>query len=488
MIASNTLTGVIVGGKPPMLLLLLASLATTALAGCATPEYPIKANYTPPPPITPKYPITQTPASLTEPASATDQARNASTQSEPAPIATDAPAAAPTSSPAPVQSSSLPPVTTAPESRAPAPAETSAPPPSPAYQPAPTPPPVYEAPVRRTEVRVVTGGKLVKARGMYRDYEVQEGDHLDAIARDLEASRDELVEVNHLKRPYRLRPGQHIRVPVAKAYVVESGDTLATIGRRFGVGVGELANLNDLPTRGRLSAGMFIALPAHYTDHGPTRETFSREVYANARPRASYATRAPERTPAPAYQSGPYVPSSEALAAGAAKRAEGSRGESTPTYSYAPSYETRPTPEAPINSAAVASLGQGRFIWPVRGSILAPFGTSGIGRRNDGVDIGAPQGSAVRASAVGQVVYAGDQVPGFGNLVLIKHTGGWVSAYAHLGSVSVHMRDDVYQGEQVGTVGESGGVSQPQLHFELRYAASPADKAKPVDPLLMLPK
>jgi murein DD-endopeptidase MepM/ murein hydrolase activator NlpD len=104
------------------------------------------------------------------------------------------------------------------------------------------------------------------------------------------------------------------------------------------------------------------------------------------------------------------------------------------------------------------------------------------------MDIKAPQGEAVRAAAAGDVVYAGDQVPGFGNLVLVKHADGWVTAYAHLDKVSVKMRDTVEQGQQIGQVGESGGVTEPQLHFEIRYAPTPLEKARPIDPALVLPK
>jgi murein DD-endopeptidase MepM/ murein hydrolase activator NlpD len=94
----------------------------------------------------------------------------------------------------------------------------------------------------------------------------------------------------------------------------------------------------------------------------------------------------------------------------------------------------------------------------------------------------------VRAAAAGEVVYAGDQVPGFGNLVLVKHADGWVTAYAHLDRTSVQMRQAVMQGQEIGEVGSSGGVSEPQLHFEVRYAPSPTDKARPVDPMLVLPR
>ena len=349
--------------------------------------------------------------------------------------------------------------------------------------------------MRHTETRLTTDGKVVAARGMYRDYQVREGDHLDAIARDLETTREELIRANRLKSPYRIHPGEHIRVPVAKAYVAQSGDNLAGVAKRFGVGLGELADLNDLPSHGRLTPGMYVALPAHYDDHGPNRETFTEEAYAPSRPasrpEATYPTTSraptyPTASRAPAYVPGsPYSPSPEALAAGNARRE--ALAHPTPTYP-----ESRPSepsrPEAPVDTTKLASLGVGKFIWPVKGSVVSPFGASGMGRRNDGVDIGAPEGSEVKAAAVGEVVYAGDQVPGFGNLVLIKHAGGWVSAYAHMGQVDVHMRDTVYQGQQIGTVGETGGANQPELHFELRYAATPEDKAKPLDPMLVLPR
>jgi murein DD-endopeptidase MepM/ murein hydrolase activator NlpD len=133
-------------------------------------------------------------------------------------------------------------------------------------------------------------------------------------------------------------------------------------------------------------------------------------------------------------------------------------------------------------------LGRGVFAWPVRGDLIAGFGARGTGQRNDGIDIRAPAGEAVRAAASGDVVYAGDQVPGFGNLVLIKHADGWVTAYGHLARVEVRMQQKVTQGQQIGEVGTSGGVTEPQLHFEVRYAPNPQERARPVDPQLVLPK
>jgi murein DD-endopeptidase MepM/ murein hydrolase activator NlpD len=136
------------------------------------------------------------------------------------------------------------------------------------------------------------------------------------------------------------------------------------------------------------------------------------------------------------------------------------------------------------NEAVVA--GRGLFLWPVKGELIQKFGPSGPAR-NDGIDLGATKGDAVRSAAAGEVVYAGNAVQGFGNLVLIKHDGGWVTAYAHLANISVKMRQQVTQGQEIGMVGQSGGVDRPQLHFEVRYAPTPSDKARPIDPMLVLP-
>ncbi|MGZ8362390.1 MAG: peptidoglycan DD-metalloendopeptidase family protein [Caulobacteraceae bacterium] len=151
--------------------------------------------------------------------------------------------------------------------------------------------------------------------------------------------------------------------------------------------------------------------------------------------------------------------------------------------SRAPIIQTAPPPAI----TDVAAAGRGRFIWPLRGSVLVNFGPQGAGQRSDGVNIQAREGDAVRAAADGEVVYAGDQVPSFGNLVLIKHTGGWVTAYAHMGRIMVTNRARVTQGQQLGVAGATGAVTSPQLHFEVRYAPSIRDKAAPIDPMLVLP-
>lgn len=123
-----------------------------------------------------------------------------------------------------------------------------------------------------------------------------------------------------------------------------------------------------------------------------------------------------------------------------------------------------------------------RFAWPISGRVIDGFGPKAAGRRNDGVNIAAGEGDPVAAAANGLIVYAGSELQGYGNLVLIQHAGGWVSAYAHLGRVTVAEDQSVTQGQTIGEAGSSGAVDRPQLHFELRRDGAP------VDPLSELPR
>jgi murein DD-endopeptidase MepM/ murein hydrolase activator NlpD len=312
--------------------------------------------------------------------------------------------------------------------------------------------------------RYTATGKVVEALRMFRDYVVRKGDHLDAIARDLETTRAILLDANNIKKPNDLRPGQHLKVPIEKAYEAASGDTVSAVARRFDVSAADLADLNGISESHRLRPGEQLALPGSYRDHGPVALPSTRTYARYTPPPTVYGRYA---LPSGGY----YVPAPPA----------GSRPPGP--------YPAVTTAAAPTRSdAQVMAAGKGRFVWPVRGQILQAFGVQDVDRRNDGVDIRSPQGTAVHAAAAGEVVYAGDQVPGFGNLVLVKHAEGWVTAYAHLAHVDVKMRESVAQDQQIGEVGQTGGVAEPQLHFEVRYAATPIEKARPINPLLVLPE
>jgi murein DD-endopeptidase MepM/ murein hydrolase activator NlpD len=124
------------------------------------------------------------------------------------------------------------------------------------------------------------------------------------------------------------------------------------------------------------------------------------------------------------------------------------------------------------------------FVWPVRGNVISTFGQKPGGLQNDGINIAAPLGAPVRAADSGVVVYAGNELKGFGNLLLLRHADGWMTAYAHLESIAVERGQSVQRGQVVAKVGQSGGVAGPQLHFEVRRGTRPVDPRDHLQPLV----
>jgi murein DD-endopeptidase MepM/ murein hydrolase activator NlpD len=343
-------------------------------------------------------------------------------------------------------------------------------------------------------------GRVVTIETAGKAYRVKRGDNLDKVARRMDSDVGDLVRINGLKKPYRLRAGQTIRGPggSAKAYVVARGDTLAEIAQRFGVSVDQLRALNGLRRGASVAPGRRLRLPAGYRDRGPIREAVP--APAPRPPRASFDNPPVSQPPPQPRVSEPRAPEPSAALPSAPQPYVPSQSSRPPrsTYTPRPPRSTYTPPGGPISGAPSATpqvsdaqimqMGRGLFQWPIRGQVISGFGDKGTSQRNDGVNVRARAGEPVRASASGDVVYAGDQVPGFGNLVLIKHQNGWVTAYGHLGKVDVRMQQKVAQGEQIGEAGSSGGVSEPQLHFEVRYAATPQERARPIDPALVLPR
>ena len=352
------------------------------------------------------------------------------------------------------------------------------------------------APARSTTTTTVSvTGPVVEVAGPRRSYTVKSGDAIDAIARGLDTTRADLVEDNNLKPPYRIQPGQKLKGPAttAKAYVANSGDTLSNIAKRFNVKPAALADENDIKVGSTIKKGQKLRLPSGYKDKGPLKTVVKTAAPAAPRP----------VTPRPATPPPIYVPPAAATTTPQPYMPSAPR-----PYTPSPS-QSYPRPSAPVaaqpvtpppssgqiigsspppTEAEITAAGRGRFVWPLQGVTISDFGPKGTGQRNDGVNIRAAAGTPVRAAAAGEVVYAGNQVPGFGNLVLVKHSDGWVTAYAHLSTTEVKMRQQVSQGATLGAVGQTGGVTEPQLHFEVRYAPTPKDKARPVDPGLVLPR
>ena len=146
-----------------------------------------------------------------------------------------------------------------------------------------------------------------------------------------------------------------------------------------------------------------------------------------------------------------------------------------PTPRPKPEYVARP-PYAPVSSQPLAPVGPApNFAWPVSGRVVSDFGSTSNGGRNDGINIAAPTGAPIHASASGTVTYAGDGLKGYGNLVLVKHANGYTSAYAHADRIVVNKGEMVTRGQIIGYVGSTGDVSTSQLHFEIRSNTTPVN-------------
>jgi murein DD-endopeptidase MepM/ murein hydrolase activator NlpD len=135
--------------------------------------------------------------------------------------------------------------------------------------------------------------------------------------------------------------------------------------------------------------------------------------------------------------------------------------------------EDTPT-ETPLK-AAEATGALPTFRWPVRGKVITSYGAKTNGKANDGINLAVPEGTPVKAAEDGVVAYSGNELKGYGNLVLVRHTNGYVTAYAHASELLVKRGDTIKRGQIIAKSGQSGEVGSPQLHFEIRKGSSPVD-------------
>ncbi len=243
---------------------------------------------------------------------------------------------------------------------------------------------------------------------------VKKGDTLYSIANRYDVALRSLIEINKLQPPYLLRVGQILRLPAAKYHIVSKGDTLYNISKRYNVDMPKLSAENHLTAPYILKLGQKLTIP----DSLYTKTNSSTLVRVDS-----------------------------------AKINSNNKSSSVKNqYTY-----TQPS----LNRKQ-------KFAWPVKGNVIMGFGPIAKGRHNDGINIKAAAGTPVKAADSGTVAYAGNELKGFGNLVLIKHNDGWVTAYAHNQLLKVKKGQKVKRGEQIATVGSTGGVGTPQLHFETR--------------------
>ena len=284
------------------------------------------------------------------------------------------------------------------------------------------------------------------------------------------------MEANNISSPAAVYPGEHLVIPryrssgeplppqtrmastqpaavppgapkfaltaPAGTHVVAPGETLNSIARLYGKPVMVIAKANNIAPDTRVRVGDHIVIPE------------MREVPHPA-PVAS-------RVEAPAAQPTGSV-------------------ASTDSPSAARIAEPVASPMAAANNPVKTAEPAGdlpSFRWPVRGRIIAAFGPKPNGLQNDGINLAVPEGTPIKAAEDGVVAYAGNELKGYGNLVLVRHANGFVTAYAHASDILVKRGETVKRGEVIAHSGQTGNVTSPQLHFEIRKGATPVDPAQ----------
>ncbi len=238
--------------------------------------------------------------------------------------------------------------------------------------------------------------------------EVVAGDTIFGISRKLQIPLRDLITQNNLTPPYNLNVGDRLSIPMSKYHEIKAGETLYGISRTYNMQISKLVELNNL------------------------QEPYSVKI-------------------------GDKIKISSA----------NSKSESSSNYSLKSQAKSseKDSPPSLVNKAMDKF---NHFSWPVRGAIISGFGPKSGGLYNDGINIKAKEGTEVKASEDGSVAYVGNELKGYGNLVIVKHSGGWITAYAHLAKTNVTRGAKVKKGQKIGLVGSTGNVTSPQLYFGLR--------------------
>jgi murein DD-endopeptidase MepM/ murein hydrolase activator NlpD len=293
---------------------------------------------------------------------------------------------------------------------------------------------------------------------------VAAGDTIDSVARRYAVPAAAIIQANNLTVPATIHAGQQLVIPRYQAarvpasppkiapvaattaaipgtpgvHVVAPGETLSRISRMYGKPVSELAKANNIALGARLNVGDRLVIPGVRTSAGKSK-------------------------PAPVVAEGAATQSIEST--------------STPSASvFTPVAETPAANDSSKAAEGTASLP--KFRWPANGRVITAFGPTTNGQQNDGINIAVPENTPVKAAEDGVVAYAGNELKGYGNLVLVRHPNGYVTAYAHAKELLVKRGDQVKRGQVIARSGQSGNVNAPQLHFEIRKGASPVDPTK----------
>lgn len=276
---------------------------------------------------------------------------------------------------------------------------------------------------------------------------VHAGDTLWSISQRYNVPLRDLMDINEVRPPYELNTGERLMLPAPNTYEVRKGDSLSSIARMFKISVRDLSRLNEVPSPYIIHPGQTLRVPS----------SVARVQYAELNDNNNNKGQS-------------YVPDQRQ----ASVNSEKAKPQTKPVYK-----QSKALKKSKLETPAPRS--SGRFMSPVNGKTLSSFGPKEDSLHNDGINIKAPRGASVRAAENGIIVYADDELEGFGNLILIKHADQYITAYAHMDKMVGKKGGKVKRGEIIGTVGSTGHVKEPQLHFEVRRGTKALDPAKYIE-------
>lgn len=342
---------------------------------------------------------------------------------------------------------------------------------------------------------------------------VGNGETVDMIARRQGVPMSAILQTNGISDASQVRPGQRLVIPryvsggapsqpapqaaapsytpapapVAHAspaagenvHIVASGESLIGISRRYGTTLAALARDNGISPYTRLNVGDRIKVPGGRQNPAYQARASVPQPQAQPAQAPRYAAAAPApqvtrpQTTAPQAASWPNNAPSQprTIPIDRAPAAE-------PTQSVRMATQEAPKAEPAPEKAAEPAGNLQSFRWPVHGRVIAGFGSKPNGTQNDGINIAVPEGTQIKAADEGVVAYAGNELKGYGNLVLVRHANGYVSAYANASELLVKRGDTIRRGQVIALSGQSGNVTSPQLHFEIRKGSTPVDPTK----------
>ena len=328
---------------------------------------------------------------------------------------------------------------------------------------------------------------IARANDIYDPSRVQSGQRLYIPGASEDTSRYDVANVdsrnfgsNSASRAGRTAPGPSIlgTIPaspddrytadatVGDRHVVGSGETLGGIAAQYGVSRGDLMAANGINDPNLIREGQRLVIP------GSGRSSNRMVASLDGAPRVARAEVERDAYRGDNYGNDNYANDYEP---------QPRETSSLPRYRDpvdGPAGYTPPAARddvAALDPADKGSVDGQQFRWPVRGRIISGFGAKPNGERNDGINLAVPEGTAVKAAEGGTVIYAGNEIAGYGNLILVRHAGGWVTAYAHASDMLVRRGDTVRRGQTIAHAGATGSVNSPQLHFELRRGSNPVN-------------